>query len=203
MKTIFLFWMTAAASIVSGCAQHPRLTASTTPPDQGEKHEASEPRPEDLYEWNGNGRTLSRIEIDVDEQKAVFFDGNDPIGWTMVASGVRFFATPRGRFTISEKVELKRSNLYGTIYDSQGKLKIVNAKRGIHRIPPGGRFEGAKMPYFMRLTEGGVGMHGGPIPNPGDPASHGCIRLPHPLAAILYEHVRIGTPVRIVGSGPA
>jgi len=56
------------------------------------------------------------------------------------------------------------------------------------------------MPYFMRLTKGGVGMHGGPIPESRDPASHGCIRLPYSLAPIVYESVKIGTPVRVVGS---
>jgi len=161
---------------------------------------AQERDSEMLYEWLGDGRTVSRIEINVDDQKAVFYDGSNQVGWSMVASGVDYFATPKGRFTVSEKVADKRSNLYGRIYDSNGKLRIVNAKKGVHRIPPGGSFRGAEMPFFMRLTKGGVGMHGGAIPKPGVPASHGCIRLPQTLAPILYEHVAIGTPVDIVGS---
>jgi hypothetical protein len=73
---------------------------------------------------------------------------------------------------------------------------------GRDRIPPGGRFVGAKMPYFMRLTYDGVGLHAGPIPVPGSPASHGCIRMPHEVAPLLYRHVALGTPVTVTGRGP-
>lgn len=59
------------------------------------------------------------------------------------------------------------------------------------------------MPYYMRLTGDGVGMHAGPIPNPGSRASHGCIRLPRAFAPILFASTSIGTPVKIVGDGPA
>jgi lipoprotein-anchoring transpeptidase ErfK/SrfK len=53
------------------------------------------------------------------------------------------------------------------------------------------------MPYWMRLTSYGIGMHAGVIPKPGEAASHGCIRLPKPLAPILFEVVKEGTPVTI------
>ena len=36
------------------------------------------------------------------------------------------------------------------------------------------------------------------IPRPGNPASHGCIRLPREFAIQLFDYVRIGTPVRII-----
>lgn len=193
-----LLMAAAGAVAVSACAQLPQTAATA----RHDSPEASAETPKELYEWDGQGRRISRILIDVDEQKASFYDGSEQIGWAMVASGIRHFSTPRGQFTITEKVADKRSNLYGRIYDSSGKLKIVNAKQGIHRIPPGGRFQGATMPYFMRLTKGGVGMHGGPIPDPGTPASHGCIRLPKDFAPVVYQHVRVGTPVKIVGIGP-
>ncbi len=156
-----------------------------------------------LYQWYGDGRTVSHIEIDVDKQKAVFYDGPHQIGWAMVASGIRSYPTPTGRFAVTEKIVEKRSNLYGKIYNSKGKLVRRNAEMGVHPIPAGGRFEGAKMPYFMRLTNDGIGLHAGPIPKPGRPASHGCIRMPYEMAPVLYQHVSIGTPVSIVGSGPS
>jgi hypothetical protein len=56
------------------------------------------------------------------------------------------------------------------------------------------------MPYWMRLTSYGIGMHGGLIPEPGKPASHGCIRLPKQFVPLLYEAVDIGTPVTITRS---
>jgi lipoprotein-anchoring transpeptidase ErfK/SrfK len=51
------------------------------------------------------------------------------------------------------------------------------------------------MKWFMRLTEKGVGMHVGILP--GYPASHGCVRLPEAIAPLIYQKVKIGTPVVI------
>ena len=53
------------------------------------------------------------------------------------------------------------------------------------------------MPFWMRLTGYGIGMHAGIIPEPGQPASHGCIRLPHNIAPLLFHAVKVGTPVTI------
>jgi lipoprotein-anchoring transpeptidase ErfK/SrfK len=161
------------------------------------------PKRGQLYEWSGDGRKISRIVVNTDEQKARFYDGDEQIGWTTVASGVSKYPTPTGHFEVMEKVANKRSNLYGKIYGSGGKVVHSNAKVGRDQIPAGARFEGAKMPYFMRLTNDGIGLHAGPIPRPGRPASHGCIRMPGKFAPVLYEHVDIGTQVSIVGSGPS
>jgi len=40
-------------------------------------------------------------------------------------------------------------------------------------------------------------MHAGIIPEPGAPASHDCIRLPKPLAPLLFEVTTVGTQVTI------
>jgi lipoprotein-anchoring transpeptidase ErfK/SrfK len=40
-------------------------------------------------------------------------------------------------------------------------------------------------------------MHVGNIPRPGEPASHGCIRMPKDFVPTLFEMVKIGTPVKI------
>jgi hypothetical protein len=103
---------------------------------------------------------------------------------------------------VLEKLTKKRSNLYGKIYNANGRVVNSDAKLGRDPIPPGGRFVGASMPYFMRLTYDGVGMHAGPIPRPGFRASHGCIRMPRKMAPIVFAHVPIGTPVTITGDGP-
>ena len=55
----------------------------------------------------------------------------------------------------------------------------------------------APMPYWMRLTSYGIGMHAGVIPKPGEAASHGCIRLPKDLAPRVFDVVKVGTPVTI------
>jgi len=199
--------MISAAALLSACVNllpiktESPAVAEAPPPEP--PPEVPPPKPKALYQWYGDGRTVSRIEIDVSAQKAVFYAGPHEVGWTRVASGVRSNPTPTGDFAVREKVVDKRSNLYGKIYNRKGRLVRSNAELGVHPIPPGGRFEGAKMPYFLRLTNDGIGMHAGPIPKPGRPASHGCIRLPHAFAPILFKHVGIGTPVSIVGNGPS
>lgn len=178
----------------------PEVAAPVEPEPIPEPQE--KPKPGALYEWNGDGRNVSRIVVDTNEQKARFYDGDEQIGWTMVASGVSKHATPVGHFEVIEKVANKRSNLYGKIRSKSGKVLRSSAKAGKDAIPAGARFEGAKMPYFMRLTYDGIGLHAGPIPRPGRPASHGCIRMPSKMAPVLFKHVNVGTRVSIVGKGP-
>ncbi len=159
-------------------------------------------KPTGLYGWTGEGKSISSIRINVDEQKAYLFNGDEQIGWTYVASGIPSFPTPTGEFKIIEKVADKVSNLYGKGYDAKGNLVNSDFKQGRDLLPPGGRFQAAKMTYFMRLTGDGVGMHIGPIPRPGKRASHGCIRLPSKFAGTIFKNVSVGTPVTITGSGP-
>jgi len=35
---------------------------------------------------------------------------------------------------------------------------------------------------------------------PGYPASHGCIRMPSDGAKLFYDHVKVGTPVRVAAA---
>jgi len=209
------------ALLPAGCAQMPfpslpldrgakdsAADAEATPPEAAAET-AAEPLPEpqeeakpgQLYDWSGDGRSVTRIVIDTNEQKARFYDGKEQIGWTTIASGVSSHPTPRGEFTILEKVAKKRSNLYGKIVNRQGKV-IRSSADGKDPVPAGARFVGASMPHFMRLTYDGIGMHAGPIPNPGHPASHGCIRMPKSFAATVFKHVEHGTPVTVIGKGP-
>jgi hypothetical protein len=153
-------------------------------------------------EWTGGNKPITQIAINVDVQRATLYSGRDVVGWTYVASGIPSFPTPTGEFKVLEKVKDKVSNLYGKGYDKDGKLVNSDFKQGRDLLPPGGRFDAAKMTYFMRLTGDGVGMHIGPIPRPGRRASHGCIRLPSKMAPILFTHTAVGTPVTITGNGP-
>jgi hypothetical protein len=159
--------------------------------------------PKPLYEWNGEGKMATQLLVDVDAQKITIFSDNEQLGWATVASGIHKFPTPTGDFKVIEKVKDKKSNLYGKTYNSAGKLVNSDAKMGRDSIPAGGKFTGATMPYYMRLTGDGVGMHAGPIPNPGSRASHGCIRLPRAFAPLLFASTPIGTPVKIIGDGPS
>jgi lipoprotein-anchoring transpeptidase ErfK/SrfK len=152
-----------------------------------------------LYEWHAEGLYGEpSVVIDLQMQRAEVFIGGQYAGWSVVATGKEGFGTPAGDYTILEKVVNKHSTLYGRIVDTAGNTVKGDADARRDTPPPGGRFLYAPMPYWMRLTWRGIGMHAGPIPRPGNPASHGCIRLPRPFAIQLYQMVRIGTPVRII-----
>ncbi|MBK1704087.1 L,D-transpeptidase family protein [Halochromatium glycolicum] len=203
--------------LLTGCAQIPFQTSTNDASEPADVEpeletavsaETAIPGPQEsaepgqLYEWNGHGRPISHVVIDTEAQRARFYDGPEQVGWTTIASGVSSHPTPRGEFEVIEKVKDKRSNLYGRIYDASGNLHKRNAHARRDSIPSGGKFVGARMPHFMRMTYDGIGMHAGAIPQPGQPASHGCIRLPDEIASSLFAQVDLGTRVTVVGDGP-
>ena len=149
------------------------------------------------WDDDGDGGKL-RVTIDLSDQAAYFYRGDRKVGRSRVATGRPGYSTPAGSFTILEKKVDKYSPLYGVMVDANGVVVNDDADSRKDEVPAGGRFEGAPMPYWMRLTRAGVGMHHGPIPNPGSPASHGCIRMPEHMAEALYNTAPLGTPVKIV-----
>ncbi len=118
-----------------------------------------------------------------------------------VATGKSSHPTPLGSFTILDMKKDYSSNLYGKIYDATGNATESDADTRTHTVPEGSRFVGAQMPYWMRLTNTGVGMHVGYVP--GRPASHGCIRLKRDDAREIFSLVRVGTPVLITEQAPS
>lgn len=146
--------------------------------------------------WDGaNLSGTPRIRINLAEQKAYFYKGGTLAGVSMISSGRDTQATPRGSYTIMEKLVDKRSNLYGTIEDSMGNVIATDVDVRTAQIPPGHRFVGAPMPYWMRLTSSGVGMHAGFLP--GYNASRGCIRLPEHMVIEFFNNAPLGTRVTI------
>jgi len=79
------------------------------------------------------------------------------IGLSTISSGKPGHETPTGVFTILQKKRMHRSNLYND----------------------------APMPFMQRLTWDGIALHAGRIP--GQPASHGCVRLPLEFSEQLFE----------------
>lgn len=152
-----------------------------------------------LYEWHPEGLTgETRITIDLASQIATVTIGGQKAGWAYVATGKEGYDTQPGHYRITEKIVDKHSTFYGVTEDADGT--IVNGDADIRKDKPplGGSFKFAPMPYWMRLTSYGIGMHAGHIPKPGEAASHGCIRLPKEFAPMLFERVKVGTPVTIV-----
>lgn len=105
--------------------------------------------------------------ISIERQMVHVYDGDRLIGVASVSTGMKGHRTPTGEFSILQKREWHRSNLYSN----------------------------APMPYMQRLTWDGIALHAGH--NPGYPASHGCIRLPHAFAKKLFELTQLGTLVSV------
>ena len=151
-----------------------------------------------LYEWADDGGPGEvAVTLDLSRQIATYERAGRPIGWSYICTGKPGHATPPGHYTITEKMDLKYSSHYGWLQDAMGNVTNGDATPAT-RVPPGEVYVPAPMPHWMRLTASGIGMHGGIIPQPGETASHGCVRLPMDFAPLLYEVVRTGTPVKVV-----
>ena len=98
--------------------------------------------------------------VSIKSQKVTFYDAQ---GWILrapVSTGTKGRETPAGVFSVVEKKEDHRSNLY----------------------------DDAWMPHMLRITWNGIALHGGPLP--GYAASHGCIRMPFGFAKKLFDKVQ-------------
>lgn len=145
--------------------------------------------------WDGDGVSGSpSIKIKLSEQKAYFYKGGQLVGISQLSTGREGMNTTTGSFKIIQKDKDHVSNLYGDYVDSADNVVVANVDVTKDPKPPGTRFKGSPMPYFMRIV-GGIGMHAGYLP--GYPASHGCIRMPEFMAENFFRSVSTGTPVTI------
>ena len=106
-----------------------------------------------------------QIVISIGSQRLWVYDSKGLLETSTISTGVGGYPTPTGVFAIIDKEVTHYSNIYG----------------------------GASMPFMQRLTMSGVAMHSGMVT--GRPASHGCVRLPHPFAVKLYRLTRLGARV--------
>lgn len=121
--------------------------------------------------WTNNDLMQSsgkkRVVIDLANQRGQCLV-NDQVAMDFpVCTGTSSHHTPTGSFRISEKDVHHYSNLYD-----------------------------CPMPYFMRLTNGGIGLHIGDVYRV--PASHGCIRMTRDACIALFNALPSGTEVTIV-----
>lgn len=145
--------------------------------------------------WAGDEASGSaRIKISLGEQRAYFYKGGELVGVSRISTGRDGYRTPSGNFSVLSKNADHISGLYGNFVDADGNVVQSDVGVRTHSPPPGARFRGAPMPYYIRFN-GGIGMHAGYLP--GYPASHGCVRLPKHIAAQFYNNVEIGTPVAV------
>lgn len=114
-----------------------------------------------------------------------------------VSPGLEGHETPVGNFTVREKLPLKRSNLYGQyVRPETGEVVVGRAWEHQGPKPEGTQYLGIAMPFWLRLTDDGVGMHVGGFER-GKCTSHGCIRCPEPPQKKCWELCRVGTRVRV------
>jgi len=188
-----------AISLLAGCATDPRLSTDTV--YLGGKRVPARPNEDkrmnfdNVSYWDGDAASGSpRIRISRSEQKAFFYKGDQLVGVSAISTGREGFDTPAGSYKIQQKNRDHVSSKYGDYVDAEGNIVMKDVDRTKDKMPPGARYDGAKMPFFMRVN-GGVGMHEGFLP--GYPASHGCIRMPGFMAETFFNNVQVGTPVSI------
>jgi lipoprotein-anchoring transpeptidase ErfK/SrfK len=114
------------------------------------------------------------IIINLSEQVAYAIEDGSIVFNGFISSGKRGRETPEGEYTILQKKRHHTSNLWPK---------------------PNG---GAKMPYMLRLTNTGIAMHLGYVPN--RPASHGCVRLERGFAQDMFAWAKVGMKVYIEGN---
>jgi len=113
------------------------------------------------------------ISINLSQQKIYAKEDGEILFSGSISSGKSGHRTPTGTFRILEKDRFHISDKYPE--------------------PKGG----AKMPYMLRVTNGGIAIHQGYLP--GYPASHGCIRVSKSTAKKLWYWAHNGIKVRIYG----
>lgn len=196
----------AAALCLPGCAVLKSLQSGRGNPEvvrAKEQHAAFRAQPgwrkkiyrdEKLVAKASGAKTA--VEISLREQRGLLLV-DDAIAMDFpVATGRASHPTPKGSYKILEKKKEYSSNLYGRIVGADGSTVVPDADTRDNAVPSGARFVGAPMPYWMRMTPTGVGMHVGHVPG-NRPASHGCIRLKRETATELFALLPEGTPVKV------
>lgn len=113
------------------------------------------------------GDESSRIIVSLKDRTATFIQDGRIRERSWISSGRSGHATPTGRFVVTQKHKDWTSTKYHV-----------------------------KMPYFLRLNNGPIGLHAGVVPP--YPASRGCIRLPDEHARTFFQMAEVGTIVDIV-----
>ena len=192
MRKIFAAATAATlAALLASCASRPPQVAYVPPP---------KPVPQELpYQWTqGNAPKAhkdmlatfgplnmrpgeshwvatmptegeAKVVIDILTQRFYVYRGDKLVGVSTISSGKKGDETPLGFWAVK-----------------------IKKKKGFSR-----KYDTAPMPFMQMYDEKGIAFHAGP--NPGYPASHGCVRLPLRFAERLFGMTKIGTEVIIEG----
>jgi hypothetical protein len=197
----------AAMLLLASCANQSQTTqngkpSNPYPPGTYEHFKAEPSYPKTHSVWKNEqllattNASNSHLVINLATQRGQLMNGEEVVIDYPICSGRKSHPTPPGTFYIIEKIVDKSSNRYGRIYDVQGELVNGDADALSDPIPEGGKFVGAPMRYWMRLTHCGIGHHIGPVKR--YPASHACIRGPSATMPVVFSKVKPGTRVEVV-----
>lgn len=137
----------------------------------------------------------SWVKVSLKKQRGFLMNGDQVVLDYPICSGIASRPTPPGDYKVLEKIVDKRSNLYGKILDADGSVVNSDADSRTDPIPEGGKFLGASMRYWMRMTNDGIGHHVGPIRR--YPASHACVRGPSKTMPIIYSKMAVGSRILV------
>jgi hypothetical protein len=178
-RLAFLFLALGAVTWLSGCAGGPvtkRLAG---------RYDAVAYRPK-------NPDNV-RIKVSLANRAVYVMEGNEPLLVTATAIGLPApNNTPKGNFTIFNKIEKKRSGSYGFSVNGDSIRPCKSSQAT-------GRYVGFPMAYWCEFKSA-YGFHEGavwPIPR-----THGCLRLHKNVAPKFYALAKLGTPVNIAETQP-
>lgn len=212
-RTLLFLLTVASLAIMTSCSSGPpdpnpnQTTIESAElfnpyPPGSYAHFTYRPYPGTMKTWknsallNNSTPLNTKIQINLRTQRGILLV-NDQIAMDYrVSSGSSDHKTPSGSYRIIEKTRSRESNTYGKIKDSEGKVINSNADIRTDTVPEGGSFVGASMPYWMRLTWDGLGMHQGKVNRRY--ASHGCIRTHYSAVPIVFAKTDIGTRVELI-----
>lgn len=173
--------LAASGALALSVPYHPAAAAFESAEAKSAAADAAELARQDMIEAFGNkklkpgqylwrdvpAKGAARVVVNLGDQLAFLYKGDTLVAVSTISSGKARKPTPTGIFPILEKKKFHRSIKY----------------------------DNAPMPFMQRLDKWGRAFHAGVVP--GYPASHGCIRLPAPMAKTLYSWTKIGDSVTI------
>ena len=210
IKRLFIPLTGAVALLLASCAPPtPQQNISKTEEGYVNPHEpgtyahfvAEKDYPKTYDVWRNvqllptTNSSNSWVKISLAKQRGMLMRGDEVVMDYPICSGTKSRPTPPGDYKILEKIVDKSSNTYGKIYDAEGNMINGDADATKDEIPEGGKFVGAPMRYWMRLTWDGVGHHIGPVRR--YPASHACIRGPSKVMPVVYSKMNVGSRVLV------
>jgi lipoprotein-anchoring transpeptidase ErfK/SrfK len=191
MRTIFKWTVAAAgAALLASCSTAPRHVAVAPPaavpqelPYQWTHGNAPQAHKDAValfgpvalkpgeYKWAADIPADGETKVIVDRLTQLFYvyRGDKLVGVAAASTGKKGKETPLGFWKVFRKQKLGYSRKY----------------------------DNAPMPFMQMYDPKGIAFHAGP--NPGYPASHGCVRLPKAFAEKLFTLTKVGTEVIIEG----